>query len=487
MNKRAYWVRYSFQVGFCLSLIIGQSAYANGPEISFAGFASVVYAKTLTDSSDPDPEKNEDGTYKKTPGEGTAGVLGRISDEGEYRDFNKLGLRMNADLDNNLSFTAQMIAEGSKDYDPEFDWVFATYYLTPDLSITAGKYRVPVFMYSSYLDTSYAYQWIAPPISVYNEAQTPFKSMEGLKLSYVADMGGDWSSELLVFGGKSKDDFKVQGLDTQLELEDSVGVAWTVDWNWLAMRAFYLKATTSADITTNPELSYALYGDAQGDDIDFGAIFAAPSVDDVDPDVVPYEDTAEGLVEAAGAIEVVEILGTLLLGEQVELQDDLLWENDDGEFYGIGASVDIGVFFAVTELTRIEVDSNFAVPVLNSFYLMVGGRPIPQVALSLTYGLDKDEAVEDTWKQFDQYKIQDPQGDAEAAYNDLVISVQGGVRDNVKNFQNYEIETLTFSARWDIHSQVALKFEHLIQRSEENDSGIVAKPQAILIGMDLIF
>ena len=89
MNKRTYLLKYSVGFACCLSMLFGQLAYAQGPEIDFAGFASIVYAKTITDDN-------------------KEGELGNITDEGEYRDFNKLGLRVSSYMDDNLSFTAQL-------------------------------------------------------------------------------------------------------------------------------------------------------------------------------------------------------------------------------------------------------------------------------------------------------------------------------------------------------------------------------------------
>ncbi|NRB42266.1 MAG: hypothetical protein HRU20_27990, partial [Pseudomonadales bacterium] len=141
-------------------------------DINFSGFASFVSAKAISDESE--------------------GALHGIDRDIEYRDFNKLGLRMDADLRDNLTFTAQFKVHGANDYQPEVDWLFATYSFLPNLSLSVGKVRVPLYMYSDYLDVGYAYQWISPPYSVYGLPS--FTSMEGAKLSWTADLGGDWSS-----------------------------------------------------------------------------------------------------------------------------------------------------------------------------------------------------------------------------------------------------------------------------------------------------
>ena len=442
MKKFNYLVRSTIRLAFGVSLMVGQLAHADAPEVSFAGFASLVYAKNITDKD-----------------EGTDIV--RIPDGGESRDFNKLGLRMHADMKNNLSFTAQMIAEGSNDYDPTFDWLFATYYITSEVSITAGKYRAPIFMYSDYLDTSYAYQWLAPPLTVYNANQTPFKSLEGLKLSYVTDMW-DWTSELVVFGGKTKDDFSANAIiESQLILEDAVGIAWTVDREWLMLRAFYFEADSSVDISDNKFISDLLYDAYEG------------------VEVANATGTAVGDIPHIGFVE--ELLSGIFPDDEINFRDELLWEDDPSKFYGLGAGLDFERFFMNAEITRIEVDTNIVVPTLDSFYVMAGVRLPGQVSLSLTYGEDKDRITKETYEQFDRYIGIDATLDSL-----LLVPYQEGIKQIVSSLQNYEVKTTMLTARWDFHRSAAFKFEYLHYDYSENKSESNT-PQAIRLGVDLVF
>lgn len=436
MKESIRLIQYSLQCIVCATLFFGQQVWAENDNISFAGFASFVYAKTITDDK------------KK-------GAFSGMSNDGEYRDFNKLGFRMEADLKDNLTFTAQVIAEGSSDYDPTFDWIFATYHITPSVSVSVGKYRVPVFMYSDYLDTSYAYQWIAPPITVYNAAQTPFKSMEGVKISYLAELGGAWTSELLLWGGKADDVFKENGVDDRLLLEDALGIAWTVEREWLSLRAFYFEAETSLDVTTNPVLDDLIYGSYGGE----------------------YVAGATGTpVGTLPSITDVEAGLSLALGKKVNLHDDFLWQKDPGQFYGIGAGLEFEYFFMKSEITRIEVDTSIVTPVMDSWYVMAGVRLPGSVTLSLTYGEDKDRATKDVYEQFDQYVALDP---SLAAYQDAI-------KQFTETVQKYDIKTTTLTTRWDFHRSASLKFEYLIHDWEYSKNN-TETPHAVRVGLDLVF
>jgi hypothetical protein len=427
--------RNFWQGACCAGLVLAPWAQAGTAEIDFAGFASFVYAKTVTD----DDKKGE---------------FSKITNDGEYRDFNKLGLRMTADLKDNLTFTAQMVAEGSNDYNPEFDWIFATYQITPGLALSAGKYRVPVFAYSDYLDTSYAYQWILPPISIYNPYQTPFKSMEGVKITYIADLGRAWTSELLVWGGKADDEFSETGVDSRLLLDDAYGIAWTVEREWLSLRAFYLGADTSVDVTTNATLNDLIYGS--------GAVFGGTSATPGDP--------------ANLSITNMELMLSTAFGVPVNLRDDLLWEKDASRFYGGGAALDFEKWFVRSEFTRIEVENNIVVPQMDSFYVMAGVRLPASVTVSLTYGEDKDRTNREVYEQMDRY----------VALNPALATYQGGLKTFADFLQNYDIKATTLSTRWDFSRSASLKFEYLVHEWSI-DHAKSQSPQAVRVGLDLVF
>jgi uncharacterized Fe-S cluster protein YjdI len=448
---RLLFRKYHQFIGASLAsiLLISPLSLAQNVDVHFAGFASLVYAKTITD------DKKEDTLYG-------------ISDEGEYRDFNKLGFRMDADMHDNLTFTAQILASGANEYDPTFDWIFVKYQLHPEVSISAGRIRVPVFMYSDYLDTSYAYQWIEPPKTVYNLAQTPFKSIEGVKLAYNTNMK-NWTSELLVWGGNGDDKFDEAGVEADLILEDSMGIAWTVGYDWLSLRAFYFEADSTLDITTNATLGDLISGT--------GAVFGGTNNTPLDPGNLSVANI-EAIISAttSGAINP-------------NFQDALLWEKDPGQFYGLGASLDFERYFVIAEMTRIDVkgsDSNLVTPTLDSFYVTAGIRLPAQWTLSLTYGEDKDHVDDKTWEQFSPYI--GPSGVLGGALDALLVPYQLGMKALAESTQDFQSKETTLGARWDFHRSAALKLEWIHDKRSGGYLGNQTQtPQAVRVGIDLVF
>lgn len=410
-----------------------------GELFEFDGFASFVYAKAL-DSDE--------------------GSVGGIGQEGEYRDLNRLGFRMYSDFGDGLAFTAQLTANGSDDYDPEIDQLFIDIDLLANVQLTIGKFRPPIFLYSDVLDVGYAYPWITPPDVVYDPDLNPFKSLEGFKLKYLAEMGPYWTSELVLFLGDSRDPFVVSdvGLDSELVVDDGYGLSWSVSHKWLTLRALYFVADTSTDITTNEDVSELI----------FGADLDNP---------------------ADGAVEAIELLVGNTLGQTVNFRDNFLWEQDPSKYLGLGMMLDFERYFVISEATRIDVDTNVAAPRQDSYYATIGRRFPGDWSLFLTYGVDNNTATEEVWTQFDPYIGAD--GLLGGALDNILIVARDTTRETVKNLQDFDIKYLNYGVRWNVYPSTSLKFELLTReyRNFESDQGskVEREPSAIRIALDLVF
>ncbi|MGX9463296.1 hypothetical protein ACWXWU_18980 [Shewanella sp. A14] len=130
-----------------------------------------------------------------------AGYVG--SDESyELDSLSLLGLQAKFALGEQTSVVTQLIAKGEDDYDPEFEWAYIKHTFDNDISVRAGKLRVPIFMYSDFLDVGYAQPFIRPPEEVYGAV--PFSTYVGGDIAY--DLELDHSTvQLQAFGGKAKE------------------------------------------------------------------------------------------------------------------------------------------------------------------------------------------------------------------------------------------------------------------------------------------
>ncbi|MDN3610012.1 porin [Vibrio ostreicida] len=109
-----------------------------------------------------------------------------LTDELRIDKLSVVGLQGSSDLSDGLSATVQLVARGKDDFDPEFEWAYVKYQYNDNLDIKFGRLRAPFYYYSEYLDVSYAYNWISPPIEVYASNVTNY---DGINVFYANNVG----------------------------------------------------------------------------------------------------------------------------------------------------------------------------------------------------------------------------------------------------------------------------------------------------------
>jgi hypothetical protein len=288
-------------------------------EVRINGFASIVAGKTLESDT----------------------TLYGYDNDISFKNESVFALQLSADLQENLTATAQIVARGSNDFDAEFEWAYLTYEFTDELQLSAGKMRIPFYRYSDYLDVSYAYRWIRPPQSVYG---IPFSTYEGLSLLYNTQLG-DWDSSLQVFYGgyEGEVDAVSEAFIDEAELTDFGGINWTVSYDWFSARAAYLVAEASVDI---------------------------PNVEDDAIALNTLEATLQqyGLTDQASSLAIDE---------------------DDSSFFGLGFSIDYNDILFDAEYTYFEVEDSI-ITQQTQYYASIGYR-MDDVIVHFTYEVDDDK------------------------------------------------------------------------------------------------
>ena len=148
------------------ALILSSAIFAanSQAEITLNGFASIVGG--VTTSSDD--------------------TLYGYDQDIDFSQGSLFAIQASADLGDSLTATVQLLARGENDWDPDFEWAYIAYDASDNLRVLAGRQRVPFYMYSDFLDVSYAYPWITPPEGVYSVA---FDTFDGLGAIYSTSMG----------------------------------------------------------------------------------------------------------------------------------------------------------------------------------------------------------------------------------------------------------------------------------------------------------
>ncbi|MDB2386846.1 hypothetical protein N9W21_05835 [Shewanella sp.] len=240
-----------------------------------------------------------------------SGFLGS-STSANFSDESKLGFQGSFSIAKNTQAVMQLMMKGKDDWNVEAEWAYVSHKFDNAIEVRAGKLRLPLFMYSDYLDVGYAQPFARPPEEVYGAV--PFTSYTGGDLSYSFEFD-DSSLTVQAFGGEAKD----RGAD----FDNVIGanLTWT-DEVW-TLRAVYGQTTVN------------------------GTAWSATTV--------PTQDPTTGLP--------IEIDAKVVL---FELEDDSI------DFTGIGLSYDDGQLLAVSEWTRIEVEGPYTDS--DAGYLTLGYR-----------------------------------------------------------------------------------------------------------------
>lgn len=187
-------------------------------EVTFNGFANVVGGKTSSD----DTQWGYD-------------------DDISFKQDSLFALQASTNLSEGLTATVQMISRGENDWDTEFEWAYLAYDISDQTRVLAGRQRAPMYMFSDYLDVSYAYPWITPPEGVYDLELTKF---DGISLIHSFELG-EFDSSIQVFAGTEENEVEILGQSVNSNFDKITGGSITLNRDWLTLRTAYLRTDLS--------------------------------------------------------------------------------------------------------------------------------------------------------------------------------------------------------------------------------------------------
>ncbi len=277
-----------------LALTILAACGSAQAEVRINGFANLIAGKTSSD-----------------------GMLYGYDDDISLSPESLFAVQLSGDVNDKLTATGQLVARGSDDYDVDFEWAYFTYAATDNVSVSAGRLRLPLFRYSASLDVGYSYHWVAAPQAVYG---VPFNNVDGVRIDY-SDYAGDWEYNFQLTAGTFENKgFEITpGTFADIEGKNAIvgSVEATYDW-------FKVRATA-------------------------GTAKASLSVADIDA-----------------------LIGQLAM-ISAPLADKLAFQDDSSAFYGIGFEIDQFDWFVSAEWTSIEIEDSFN-PQDVAYYVTAGIR-----------------------------------------------------------------------------------------------------------------
>lgn len=123
--------------------------------------------------------------------------LGGIGSDLNTNADSIMGLQISFRATEALSLTTQFVSRGLELHDTKTQWTYIGYHLSQFDLIQAGRFRVPFYLLSEYLDVGFAYPWVRPPIEVYN---VPTDTIEGFEWTHIDNFAG-WDSQISAYFG----------------------------------------------------------------------------------------------------------------------------------------------------------------------------------------------------------------------------------------------------------------------------------------------
>ncbi|NOX75845.1 MAG: porin [Gammaproteobacteria bacterium] len=377
-------------------------------EVNFSGFATFAGGAVLSESL-----QNSNAALRPAGGDRTEGdraseidaasSLAGYDREPGFNSGSLIGLQATSDLGENWEVTTQFVARGSETFNLNAEWAFLGYDATDNWRLLFGRQRVPFYMYSDFLDVSYAYHWIKPPSGVYS---LPFDVFDGVGSIYKSTMG-DLDSTLHVTFGRLREPVIDQGAERAADFSKLYSISWTVGEDWWNIRATYSRTKLSIATT------------------DLNDVFGA------------WRREGYG-----------------------NIANDLEMKDDTGDFSGLGFMIDYDDYLLVGEITKIRAGDNIF-PDQESYYISFG-RHFDDVLLHVTYGRDKNKV---DFGLLDQLPAGFAAGMAPPGPNGPIPlgpenpplkDVTKGIMSSFQEDSSY----YTLGLRWEVSDSVAFKAEY---------------------------
>jgi hypothetical protein len=349
---------------------------ASAAEIDFSGFATIAGGLTLDDDE----------------------ILEGYDDEFSFDNGSLIALQASSDLGNGWGVTTQLLARGSEAWDVNAEWAYLSYDASDNWRLLFGRQRAPFYMYSDFLDVSYAYHWIKPPTNVYS---VPFDVFDGIGSIYSGSMG-DFDTTFQLAYGRNRDSALLLGEDRDTDFSGIFSVSYTLNMDWFTLRASYAEAELTIPFD------------------EFSPLFDGIDAPDGTPIQPGWRDTP-----FAGIADELEI------------------KEDKGTFASVGFTFDFETVLIVGELAQVRANNNFSSD-RDAYYLTIGKR-LGDVLLHATYGVDERKG---DFSIFDGV----PLG---FGFEPLIAASQGLITQAEEDSEFY-----TVGLRWEVSSSVAAKFEY---------------------------
>ena len=213
--------------------------------------------------------------------------------DANFAEGSKLGLQGSFALTEQTTIVAQLVARGNDDWSTEMEWAFLSHDFDNGFVTRFGRLRVPLYMYSDYLEVGYAQPWASPPSELYSIV--PLSSFDGVDVVYDFDLSDVAVTLQASYGHADRDTGEKLG---EVDYKDILGASASFSYeNWVFRTTYY---QTTLDTTKDGQIPQ-FFNDEQsyfagvGLSYDDGSLLAISefAVSDVEGN---YSDTQSGYI-----------------------------------------------------------------------------------------------------------------------------------------------------------------------------------------------
>lgn len=236
-----------------ISTLLFSCSSAIGVEVEYSGFGSITAGRVISSAANPNSSMAGRG-YSGAAYMADYPNVGIYEGDWSLRPESLLGLQGKLKASDKLEFTAQLTARAINSPRLDVDWLYASYSLTPNLRVQAGRKRLPLYHYSDFVEVAYAYPWVRAPELAYSWQITHYN---GINLLY-EDYYKDWDYSANFYGGEEKDeDSRLLRFFFPEKVEEHwdniFGTTFGVSNDWLEVRLSVMKNQVKRTVGSGPQ------------------------------------------------------------------------------------------------------------------------------------------------------------------------------------------------------------------------------------------
>ena len=210
--------------------------------------------------------------------------------DADFSEGSKLGLQGSFALTEQTNIVAQLVARGNDDWSTEMEWAFLSHDFDNGFVTRIGRLRVPLYMYSDYLEVGYAQPWASPPSELYSIV--PLSSFDGIDAIYDFDLSDVAVTLQASYGHADRDAGATLG---EVDYKDILGASASFSYEEWVFRTTYYQTTLDSKNGSSFFDKEDSYFAGVGLSYDDGSLLAIAefAVSDVEGD---YSDTESGYI-----------------------------------------------------------------------------------------------------------------------------------------------------------------------------------------------